>query len=82
MQKRNTSKTQSIVLQTKNGNLMTDKGMSVGLPAFLSLVTWWASDSGKDQGVSGNRTPRERMGIEMKSKGPKWVKPLLKTKEL
>ena len=50
--------------------------------SFLSLVTWWASDSGKDQGVSGNRTPRERMGIEMKSKGPKWVKPLLKTKEL
>ena len=60
---------------------MTDKGMSVG-SLFQSLVTRLAYESGKDQGVSGNKTPRERRGIEMKSMGPKWVKPLLKTKEL
>ena len=35
-----------------------------------------------DQAVSGKDPRRERRGIEMRSTGPKEVKPLLQTKEL
>mgnify|MGYP001804196134 CR=1 FL=1 len=42
-----------------------------------SSVTQGASQKKNEQAVSGKSPWRERIGIEMKSAGPKEVKPLL-----
>ena len=60
---------------------MTDKGMSVGL--LCSVIGHTVGFQKENyQGVSDKSPWRERRGIEMKSIGPKEVKPFLHTIEL